>query len=84
MSTCSKFRADLVSRITGIPKKLILNTYYEKNTEYKVDNENDKKKTSDFIFGIEGYVINIEFNNSNRVGIIERNDAYLGRYNKQL
>ena len=42
MDKCPKFRADLTSRITGIPKELILNTYKEKNTEYKIDNALEK------------------------------------------
>ncbi len=79
MKKCPKYRADLTSRLTGIPKNLILNTYQEKNTEYVVDNALEKGKVSDVLFGLEGYIINYEFNNRNWDGLIERNDAYLGK-----
>ena len=79
MKKCPKYRADLTSRLTGIPKNLILNTYREKNTEYVVDNALEKGKVSDVLFGLEGYIINYEFNNRNWDGLIERNDAYLGK-----
>ena len=84
MKKCSKYRADLTSRLTGIPKNLILNTYQEKNTEYVVDNALEKGKVSDVLFGIEGYVINYEFNNRKWDGLIERNDAYLGKVKNDL
>ena len=79
MKKCPKYRADLTFRLTGIPKNLILNTYQEKNTEYVVDNALEKGKVSDVLFGLEGYIINYEFNNRNWDGLIERNDAYLGK-----
>ena len=84
MKKCSKYRADLTSRLTGIPKNLILNTYQEKNTEYVIDNALEKGKVSDVLFGIEGYVINYEFNNRKWDGLIERNDAYLGKVKNDL
>ena len=84
MDKCPKFRADLTSRITGIPKELILNTYQEKNTEYKIDNALEKGKVSDVLFDIDGYVINYEFNGRKWDGLIERNDAYLGKIKNDL
>ena len=84
MDKCPKFRADLTSRITGIPKELILNTYQEKNTEYKIDNALEKWKVSDVLFDIDGYVINYKFNGRKWDGLIERNDAYLGTIKNDL
>ncbi len=84
MKKCPKYRADLTSRLTGIPKNLILNTYQEKNTEYVIDNALEKGKVSDVLFGIEGYIINYEFNNRKWAGLIERNDAYLGKVKNDL
>lgn len=84
MDKCPKFRSDLTSRITGIPKELILNTYQEKNTEYKIDNALEKGKVSDVLFDIDGYVINYEFNGRKWDGLIERNDAYLGKIKNDL
>ena len=84
MKKCFKYRADLTSRLTGIPKNLILNTYQEKNIEYVIDNALEKGKVSDVLFGIEGYIINYEFNNRKWAGLIERNDAYLGKVKNDL
>ena len=84
MKNCPKYRADLTSRLTGIPKKLILNTYKEMNTEYVVDNVLEKGKVSDVLFEVKGYVLNYEFNNRNWDGLIERNDAYLGKVKNDL
>ena len=84
MRNCPKYRADLTSRLTGIPKKLILNTYKEMNTEYVVDNVLEKGKVSDVLFEVNGYIINYEFNNRKWDGLIERNDAYLGKVKNDL
>ena len=79
MSDCVLFRADMTHRITGIPKKLILNTYYEKNTEFVISNAIERGKRSDILFGIEGYVINYELNNRYSLATIIRNDDYLDK-----
>ena len=84
MKKCPKYRADLTSRLTGIPKKLILNTYKEMNTEYVIDNVLEKGKVSDVLFEVKGYVFNYEFNNRKWDGLIERNDAYLGKVKNDL
>ena len=84
MKNCPKYRADLTSRLTGIPKKLILNTYKEMNTEYVVDNVLEKGKVSDVLFEVKDYVLNYEFNNRKWDGLIERNDAYLGKVKNDL
>ena len=79
MSDCVLFRADMTHRITGIPKKLILNTYYEKNTEFVISNAIERGKRSDILFGVEGYVINYELNNRYSLATIIRNDDYLDK-----
>ena len=84
MKKCPKYRADLTSRLTGIPKKLILNTYKEMNTEYVIDNVLERGKVSDILFAVKGYVLNYEFNNRKWDGLIERNDAYLGKVKNDL
>ena len=84
MKKCPKYRADLTSRLTGIPKKLILNTYKEMNTEYVIDNALEKGKVSDVLFAAKGYIFNFEFNNRKWDGLIERNDAYLGKVKNDL
>ena len=79
MTKCFLFKADMTYQITGIPKDLILNTYYEKNTEFVVSNAIERGKRSDILFGIEGYIINYELNNRYSLALIQRNDNYLNK-----
>lgn len=79
MADCFLFKADMTHRITGISKDLILNTYYEKNSEYAVSNAIEKGKRSDILFGVEGYIINYELNNKYSLSLIQRNDNYLDK-----
>ena len=84
MKNCPKYRADTTSNLTNVSKKLIFNTYKEMNTEYVIDNVLEKGKVSDVLFEAKGYVFNFEFNNRKWDGLIERNDAYLGKIKNDL
>ncbi len=84
MRNCPKYRADTTSNLTSVTKELILNTYKEMNTEYVIDNVLEKGKVSDVLFEVKGYVFNFEFNNRKWDGLIERNDAYLGKVKNDL
>ena len=84
MRNCPKYRADTTSKLTSVSKELILNTYKEMNTEYVIDNVLEKGKVSDVLFKTKGYVFNFEFNNRKWNGLIERNDAYLGKIKNDL
>ena len=84
MRNCPKYRADITSKLTSVSKKLILNTYKEMNVEYVIDNVLEKGKVSDVLFEAKGYVFNFEFNNRKWDGLIERNDAYLGKLKNDL
>ena len=84
MRKCPKYRADTTSKLTSVSKKLILNTYKEMNVEYIIDNVLEKGKVSDVLFEVKGYVFNFEFNNRKWDGLIERNDAYLGKLKNDL
>ena len=84
MRNCPKYRADTTSKLTSVSKKLILNTYKEMNVEYIIDNVLEKGKVSDVLFEVKGYVFNFEFNNRKWDGLIERNDAYLGKLKNDL
>ena len=84
MKNCPKYRADTTSNLTSVSKKIILNTYKEMNTEYVIDNVLEKGKVSDVLFKTKGYVFNFEFNNRKWNGLIERNDAYLGKIKNDL
>ena len=84
MRNCPKYRADTTSNLTSVSKKLILNTYKDMNTEYVIDNVLEKGKVSDVLFEVKGYIFNYEFNNRKWDGLIERNDAYLGKIKNDL
>ena len=84
MRNCPKYRADTTSNLTSVSKELISNTYKEMNTEYVIDNVLEKGKVSDVLFEVKGYVFNYEFNNRKWDGLIERNDAYLGKVKNDL
>ena len=84
MRNCPKYRADTASKLTSVSKELILNTYKEMNTVYVIDNVLEKGKVSDVLFETKGYVFNFEFNNRKWDGLIERNDAYLGKVKNDL
>ena len=84
MRNCPKYRADTTSKLTSVSKELILNTYKEMNTVYVIDNVLEKGKVSDVLFETKGYVFNFEFNGRKWDGLIERNDAYLGKVKNDL
>ena len=79
MAKCPRYRVELTAMITGIPKEVILNTYYEKNTEHVVDTALEKGRTSDYIFGLDNYIVNYELNDSLKDGLIDRNDNYFDK-----
>ena len=79
MTYCFLFKIDITHRITGIPKDLILNTYYDKNSEYVISNAIEKGKRSDILFGVKGYIVNFELNNKYSLATIIRNDNYLDK-----
>ncbi len=79
MAKCPRYRVELTAMITGIPEEVILNTYYEKNTEHVVDTALEKGRTSDYIFGLDNYIVNYELNYSLKEGLIDRNDNYFDK-----
>ena len=84
MGTCLLYLADLISKLTGLDKEFIINNFKEQNVEYKISNALERKKVSDFIFTLPGYIINLECNRGYWEGIIERNDAYFGKIKGEL
>ena len=84
MGKCLLYLADLISKLIGLDKDFILKNFKEQNVEYKISNALERKKVSDFIFKLQGYVINLECNNGYWDGLIERNDAYFGKLKGEL
>ncbi len=77
---------ELINIITGIPLSMLDNIKVG-NTEYIIENKNDKNMRSDVIISIGNKYINVEMNNEYYKGVFNKNDAYLSKlksttYNK--
>ena len=84
MGDCLLYLGDLISKLTGLDKDFIIKNFKEQNVEYKIANALEKKKVSDFIFKLPGYIINLECNNGYWEGLVERNEAYFGKIKGEL
>lgn len=84
MGYCLLYLGDLISKLTGLDKEFIIKNFKEQNVEYKIANALERKKVSDFIFKLPGYIINLECNRGYWDGLIERNDAYFGKLKGKL
>ncbi len=84
MGGCLLYLGDLISKLTGLDKEFIIKNFKEQNVEYKISNALERKKVSDFIFKLPGYIINLECNRGYWDGLIERNDAYFGKLKGEL
>ena len=84
MGSCLLYLADLISKLTGLDKEFILKNFKEQNVEYKISNALERKKVSDFIFKLPGFIINLECNRGYWDGLIERNDAYFCKIKAEL
>ena len=84
MSGCLLYLADLISKLTGLDKAFIIKNFKEQNVEHKIANALERKKVSDFIFKLPGFIINLECNRGYWDGLIERNDAYFCKIKGEL
>ena len=84
MGDCLLYLGDLISKLTGLDKDFIIKNFKEQNVEYKIANALERKKVSDFIFKLPGFIINLECNRGYWDGLIERNDAYFGKLKGEL
>ena len=84
MGKCLLYLGDLISKLTGLDKDFIIKNFKEQNVEYKIANALEKKKVSDFIFTLPGFIINLECNREYWEGLIERNDAYFCKIKAEL
>lgn len=75
---------DIISSITGIPKKVIRNNIVFKNTEYPINGISEKKKISDLVVEIKESVINLEMNKFYYDGLIDRNHEYISKIRESL
>ena len=79
MLDCSNYLAFLVSSFTNIPKEIIKGRIRVQNSEHKLSNAKERKKTSDLIIRVDKMLANFEMNNRYFDGLFIRNEAYLGK-----
>ena len=84
MGGCLLYLGDIISKLTGLDKDFIIKNFKEQNVEHKIANALERKKVSDFIFKLPGYIINLECNRGYWDGLIERNDAYFCKIKGEL
>ena len=84
MGKCLLYLGDIISKLTGLDKEFIIKNFKEQNVEYKIGSALERKKVSDFIFKLPGFIINLECNRGYWDGLIERNDAYFGKLKGEL
>ena len=84
MGGCLLYLGDIISELTGLDKYFIIKNFKEQNVEHKIANALERKKVSDFIFKLPGYIINLECNREYWDGLIERNDAYFCKIKGEL
>ena len=84
MGGCLLYLGDIISKLTGLDKDFIIKNFKEQNVEHKITNALERKKISDFIFKLPGFIINLECNRGYWDGLIERNDAYFGKLKGEL
>ena len=84
MGGCLLYLGDMISKLTGLDKYFIIKNFKEQNVEHKIANALERKKVSDFIFKLPGYIINLECNRGYWDGLIERNDAYFCKIKGEL
>ena len=79
MLDCPNYLAFLVSSFTNIPKEKIKGRIRVQNSEHKLSNAKERKKTSDLIIKVDKMLANFEMNNRYFDGLFIRNEAYLGK-----
>ena len=79
MLDCPNYLAFLVSSFTNIPKESIKGRIRVQNSEHKLSNAKERKKTSDLIIKVDKMLANFEMNNRYFDGLFIRNEAYLGK-----
>ena len=79
MLDCQNYLAFLVSSFTNIPKESIKGRIRVQNSEHKLSNARERKKTSDLIIRVDKMLANFEMNNRYFDGLFIRNEAYLGK-----
>ena len=72
-----KYPAYFISLLFNLDQDKVLNNITLVKNKINIDNINDSKKTVDFVCKLDEEYINIEVNNYNSVGALERNLSYM-------
>jgi len=72
-----KYPAYFISLLFNLDKEEVLNNIELVKNKINIDNINDSKKTVDFVCKLDDEYINIEVNNYNSIGALERNLSYM-------
>ena len=79
----SEFLKELIHIITDIPIEALKDIKVQ-NSEYTIENKNEKKMRSDVIVSIGNKYINIEMNKEYYKGVFNKNDAYLSKIKARM
>lgn len=71
------YLSEIISDITGFPKKNIKRDMVFKNNEHSINSINEKKKISDLLVEVKDNVINLEMNKDYYDGLVDRNHEYI-------
>ncbi len=78
------YLSEIISEITGLPKKEIKRDMVFKNSEHSISSINEKKKISDLVVEVKGNVINLEMNKDYYDGLVDRNHEYITKIRESM
>lgn len=78
------YLSEIISDITGLPKKNIKKDMVFKNSEHSISSINEKKKISDLVVEVKGNVINLEMNKDYYDGLVDRNHEYITKIRESM
>lgn len=81
---CPNYVADLLYRIIGLNKEIILNNMVIQDTEHEISHVFEKRKISDVIVKVHNNIINLEMNREYYKGLYEKNEAYMRRIGSEM
>ncbi|HIU39736.1 MAG TPA: Rpn family recombination-promoting nuclease/putative transposase [Candidatus Aphodocola excrementigallinarum] len=75
---------NLISNITGIERKKLINHLVFKNNEQQVTGVSEKKKITDMVVEIKDNIINLEMNKEYYEGLMDRNNEYISKIRESI
>jgi len=78
------YLSEIISEITGLPKKEIKRDMVFKNSEHSINSISEKKKISDLVVEVKENVINLEMNKDYYDGLVDRNHEYITKIRESM